>query len=582
MVIPSPTTSATEGTAPDLDSLLDLVTDWPPGKLLPLGAGPLPVEGSLRGVVTLDAGGETVLVVWLYGVLPRAPAQIADELDRLAQMGAADLAEVESQPPPDRPIAERFTDLFGVSPPVLNRSQAVILVVSREPDPAAWRRLTSELGTRLRGVYRREGTQLILLSPPEAAPRPVTSRTPMSLGTLLPWGAVLLGVGLTLVALARFFNPAPGEPAAANLVPTIKTVATGVPGSATDTQWIGQQHLVHTSNGRLLALLAVPGGMQIVSDGGDDGATWLKPSSVTAVKPQSFSVAIDAADRLHLAFTDARGVSYAVLSQSPGGWRASSILRLDTHTKTPLVDVGWDQSRQTAHVVWAKDTAAGQEPYWAAIASKRGRAVVVDSGAVASPDTTVPVLVNEAVDPSSGQVLVTYRQGTSATGWSSRTLSPFGSGAWRWEAPERLPTDASIGAAALAFDGQGIAHLVLRDSTDYRLLYFIHSERLGWSKPEIAVQALATSQVDFPALALDDSSKLVYLFFESDQFETAPEIRVAIRDPNSGWKQATSVAALPEGDYFPTALRNANGQAIALWTRGSSVASLEAARVTSP
>jgi hypothetical protein len=582
MEIPSPTRPETDGAAPDLDSLLDLVTEWTPGKLLPLGSGPLPIEGSLRGVLTLDAAGDTVLAVWLYGVLPRAPAQIADELDRLAQMSAADLTEVEAQPPPDRPIAERFTDLYGASPSVLNRSQGAILVVAREPDPAAWRRLAAELGPRLRGVYRREGTELILLSPPDAAPRPVTSRPRMSLGTFLAVGAVVLGVGLMLVALVRSFNPAPAVPTAASLVPTIKTVASGVPGSATNTQWIAQQHLVHTSDGRLLALFAVPGGMQIVSDGGDNGATWLKPSSVTAVKPASFAVAIDAADRLHLAYTDARGVAYAVLVQTPGGWRASSIVRLDTHTKTPLVDVGWDQSRQTAHVVWAKDTPAGQEPYWAAIAPKRGKAVVVDSGAVAAPGKTVPVLVNEAVDPSSGRVLVTYRQGTSDTGWSSRTLTPAGSGAWRWQAPQRLPTNASIGAAALAFDGQGTAHLILRDSTDYRLLYFIHTEKLGWSKPEIAVQALATSQVDFPALVLDSSSKLVYLFFESDQFETAPEIRVAIRDPNSGWKAATSVAALPEGDYFPTALRNANGQAIALWTRGSPVASLEAARVTSP
>jgi hypothetical protein len=104
----------------------------------------------------------------------------------------------------------------------------------------------------------------------------------------------------------------------------------------------------------------------------------------------------------------------------------------------------------------------------------------------------------------------------------------------------------------------------------------------GWSKPEIAVQAHATSQVDLPALALDDSSKLVFLFFESDQFETAPEIRVAVRDPNSGWQAPISVAALPEGSHFPTALRNTNGQAIALWTRGSASPSVEAVRVTSP
>jgi hypothetical protein len=530
----------------------------------------------------VDAGGNTLLAVSLETVSPRAPAQIADELDRLAQMNGSDLSEVETQPPPDRSIAERFTDLFGESPPILNRAQGALLVVTQEPEPAVWRRLSRELGPRLRGVYRLEGSELTLLPPPQAETRVAGIRAPVSWGTLVAVGVVVLGVGATLLALFHVFNPAATSPTAESLVPTIKTVATGVPGSATHTQWIGQQHLVHTSDGRLLALYAVPGGLQIVSDGGDNGATWLAPSSVTAVTPGSFSVAIDAADRLHIAYSDARGVSYVVLSQSASGWRASPIVRLDPHTKTPLVDVGWDQSRQVAHVVWAKDTSRGQEPYWAAIVSRRGRTSVAGSGAVAAPGKAVPVLVNDAVDPSSGEVLVTYRSGTSATGWSSRTMNPARSGTWKWSPPQRVPTVASIGAAALAFDGQGTAHLVLRDSTDYRLLYYIHSAAGGWSKPEIAVQAHATSQVDFPALALDGSSKLVYLFFETDQFETAPEIRVAIRDPNSGWKEPTSVAALPEGDYFPTALRNANGQAVTLWTRGGSVPSLEAARVTSP
>jgi hypothetical protein len=582
MVIPSPARPQAQRGPPETSSLLALLNHWTVKKLLPIGSGPIPVDGSSGGSIAVDAEGNTVLALSLETVSPRASAQIADELDRLAQMNASDLSEVETQPPPDRSIAQRFTDLFGQDPPVLNRAQGALLVVAREPEPAVWRRLSRELGPRLRGVYRLEGSELILLPPPPDETRGAGPRTPVSWGMLLAVGVVVLGVGVTLLALFRSFNPATDAPVAGSLVPTIKTVATGVPGSASHTQWIGQQHLVHTSDGRLLALYAVPGGLQIVSDGGDNGATWLTPSSVTAVKPQSFSVAIDAADRLHVAYSDARGISYVVLDQSSSGWRASPVVKLDAHTKTPLVDVAWDQSRQVAHVVWAKDTSHGQEPYWAAIDSRGGRASVTESGAVAAPGKAVPVLVNDAVDPSSGNLLVTYRQGTSGTGWSSRTLTPARPGAWKWSAPERVPTDASIGAAALAFDGQGTAHLVLRDSTDYSLLYYIHTATGGWSKPEVAVQAHATSQVDFPALALDGSSKLVYLFFETDQFETAPEIRVAIRDPNSGWKEATSVAALPEGDYFPTALRNADGQAIALWTRGGSVPSLEAARVTSP
>ena len=364
--------------------------------------------------------------------------------------------------------------------------------------------------------------------------------------------------------------------------PSIRTVATGVPGGATHTQWIGQQHLVHTSDGRLLVLFEGSNGLQIVSDGADSGATWKAPTTVTGIHPQSFAVAMDGRGQMHMAFSDGRGVAYAVLRPTRGGWRVGQLVRLDRHSRTPLVDLAWDGPRRTADVVWVKDTPKGQEPFWAAIRSEGSKPMVAGTRAIAAPGKTTPVLVNDAIDPQNGTLMVTYRDGTSQAGWASRIASPVSTGAWSWSSAQRLPTHAFIGAAALAMDSTGMAHLVLRDSSHYRLLYFTHKPRSGWSKAEVAVQAHATSQVDFPALALDDSSKLVYLFFESDQFETAPEIRVAVRDPNSGWQQSTSVAALPEGDYFPTSLRNANGQAIAVWTRASSVASIESARVTSP
>jgi hypothetical protein len=324
-----------------------------------------------------------------------------------------------------------------------------------------------------------------------------------------------------------------------------------------------------------------PSGLQIVSDGADSGATWRAPITVSAIQPQSFAVAIDGRGQLHIAFSDGGGVAYAVL-RPRGGWRVTQLVRLDRQSRTPLVDLAWDGPRRTADVVWAKDTPKGQEPFWAAIRSEGGKPTVTSTRAIAAPGKAIPVLVNEAIDTQNGTLMVSYRDGTSQAGWASRTATPLSTGAWRWSAVERLPTHAFIGAAALAMDQTGVAHLVLRDSSHYRLLYFTHGPGSSWSKGEVAVQAHATSQVDFPALALDDSSKLVYLFFESDQFETAPEIRVAVRDPNSGWQQSTSVAALPEGDYFPTSLRNANGQAIAVWTRASSVASIESARVTSP
>jgi hypothetical protein len=283
-----------------------------------------------------------------------------------------------------------------------------------------------------------------------------------------------------------------------------------------------------------------------------------------------------------MAFSDDGGVAYAVLNRAGAGWRVSQLLRLDSRSRTPVVDLAWDEPRHTADVVWVKDTANGQEPFWAAVQTTGGTAGVVGTRAIAAPGKAVPVLVNEAVDPVTGSLMVTYRDGTSEAGWRSRQATPLPTGGWRWNRTERLPTHAFIGAAALAIDQGGMAHLVLRDSSDYRLLYFTRPRRATWSKGEIAVQAHATSQVDFPALALDDSSQLVYLFFESDQFETSPEIRVAVRDPDSGWQQSTSVAALPQGNYFPTSLRNASGQAIAVWTRGGSAPSVESARVTAP
>jgi hypothetical protein len=578
MVIPSPTRSETERSAA-APSLLALLQNWAPEKLLILGSGPVPVNGATEGMLALNAAGDTVLAISIPSMGRLAATQIADELDRLAQMSGPDLHLSVAHPSPDSSIRDRFTDLFG-APPDLNRKQSVILVLGSEPDATTWRALSSELGGRVRGVYRRDAVGLTALAAPDTAvAEPIA---PWSLGTSLAAGAIVLGVGLALLAVAHLFDPSTPTAPTGVVVPAIKTVATGVPGGATHTQWIGQQHLVHTSGGRLLALFAVPGGLQIVTDGGDQGATWGPPASVTAVQPDSFAAAIDSRDRLHLAFRDADGVAYAVLQESQGEWSASDIVRLDAGAKTPLVDVAWDESRQVAHIVWAKDVGAGQEPYWAALGSSDGKPKVIDSGPVAPEGDAVPVLVDEAADAGSGKLLVTYRKGTSPSGWWSRIAVPSGKGAWRWDRPERLPTDASIGAAALAFDRGGTAHLVLRDSTDYRLLYLSRSEKSGWSKPEVAVQAHATSQVDFPALVLDNSSKLIYVFFESDQFETAPEILVAVRDPNSGWQEPTSVAALPEGDYFPTALRNASGQAIALWTRGSATASLEAVRVTAP
>ncbi|MDP9234884.1 MAG: hypothetical protein M3P01_10095 [Actinomycetota bacterium] len=561
-------------------TLLEFLSNWEPERLLVLGSGPLPIDGVSGGALAIDARGDTVLGVAADTLMPRAPVQIADELDRLAQMSGSDLRGAETPPGSSTSIEDRFAEVFGASPSKLNRRQAAILMVGSEPPPQAWKTLTAQLGPRLRGVYLMDGNEAIALALPQAEPRPATTPTPVS--TRLAAGAVALGLVLALVAIVRIVHPAATAPSVSVLAPSVRTVATGVPGGATHTQWIGQQHIVHTTEGKLLMLFEGHSGLNIVSDGANGGATWGTPVTVTSIHPQSFAAAMDGNGRLHMAFSDGHGVAYAVLSPAGAGWRVSQLLRLDSRSRTPLVDLAWDEPRHTADVVWAKDTANGQQPFWAAVRTTGGTAGVIGTRAIAPSGKAVPVLVNEAVDPVTGSLMVTYRDGTSEAGWRSRTATPLPAGGWRWNRIERLPTHAFIGAAALAIDQGGMAHLVLRDSTDYRLLYFTRPRRSTWSKGEIAVQAHATSQVDFPALALDDSSKLVYLFFESDQFETSPEIRVAVRDPDSGWQQSTSVAALPQGNYFPTSLRNANGQALAVWTRGGSVPSVESARVSAP
>jgi hypothetical protein len=512
--------------------------------------------------------------------MPRAPVQIADELDRLAQMSGSDLRGAETPSGSSTSIEDRFGEVFGAFPSKLNRRQAAILVVGSEPSPEVWQTLTAQLGPRLRGVYLMDGNEAIAVAAPHVEPRPATAPTRVS--AALPVASVALGLVVALGAIVRLVYPAAAAPSVAIVAPSVRTVATGVLGGATHTQWIGQQHIVHTTDGKLLMLFEGHSGLNIVSDGANGGATWGAPVTATSIQPQSFAAAMDGAGRLHMAFSDGHGVAYAVLTPAGAGWRVSQLVRLDLHSRTPVVDLAWDERGHTADVVWAKDTANGQEPFWAAVRTTAGTARVIGTRAIATPGRAVPVLVNDAVDPVTGRLIVTYRDGTSEAGWLSRMATPLPAGGWQWDRAERLPTHAFIGAAALAIDQAGVAHLVLRDSTDYRLLYFTRPSSSTWSKGEIAVQAHATSQVDFPALALDNSSQLVYLFFESDQFETAPEIRVAVRDPDSGWQQSTSVAALPQGSYFPTSLRNANGQAIAVWTRGGSVPSVESARVTAP
>ncbi|MDP9223553.1 MAG: hypothetical protein M3P18_06800, partial [Actinomycetota bacterium] len=167
----SPTRPPAAGAPVDPESLLRLVRDWAPERLLALGSGPIPVHGATAGALALDGSGDTVLVLALGTVTSGTAAEIGDELDRLAQMAPRDLRRAEPQPPPEDPIQDRHFNLFGSREP-FNRRQHAILLVEEEPTPEAWGTLSAELGARLRGVFRSDHSGVTSLPPPEAVRPP--------------------------------------------------------------------------------------------------------------------------------------------------------------------------------------------------------------------------------------------------------------------------------------------------------------------------------------------------------------------------------------------------------------------------
>ncbi|MDP9069390.1 MAG: hypothetical protein M3N53_13745 [Actinomycetota bacterium] len=579
-------TPATSPVKPDPERTLDAVAAGETvlgERLLVVGRGPAGVPGAMGALVAVAEHGELVLVLPMPRVGPEAAATIADRLDELAAVGDSDLQAVSGRPLPRGEVMRRHSEFFEGAEPLeaLNREQRVFLLVRDPPSVEAWKALYIELGNMLAGVWELRDGRATPVQPPGEILRKKKSREGAS-----PWatafGAVVVLAGVALGALAFTRGAAEDTPRAVPdpiVEPPIRDVAFDVPADATHSQWIGQQRLLRTSDGKLVALYPGEEGLQVVLDQRNQGRSWRSPILFPQITPTSLSAAIDPENNLHVAFSDGSSISYARLEATGRGWKAPLVLTLDDASDSPVVDI--DFADGLVHVVWAADSPEGQLPRWGVITAIAGDPQIVEIGELTEAGDEIPVLVNVAVGPNR-TIHATYRRGDSPLGWFARRGTVLDTGQVAWSPEDRLSSGEGFGAAALAVDRAGVAHLVLRDSTSFQLLYFRRSEQGGWSSPQTAVDATATVEIDFPVLSLDASSRLVYLFFQTSEFNPANEVALAVRDPATGWEGPYRIAPTSEGALYPTAIGVANGQPIALWTKGGATPAIQAARIIAP
>jgi hypothetical protein len=582
-------TSTASGTSPDgLDEAIDAIargeTEQIGLELLVFGSGPLPVSGARKGCLGLDEAGDTVLAIALESPSKRTAEQIADELDKLDQLSLEELGKLQAGP--RRPLRELHEERFGIdldpdTAPELNKAQKAIVITDRPPRSEVWESLLIELGGRLGGVFVADEKGLSPLHPPAELRRKPGSPGAWPTANWIGLAAVLLGVGLALLGLIRL-TAGPAEPSEQSVESPIRDVAVGTSSDATHAQWIGQRRLVRTSNGRLIVFFSSPQGVNLVTDQSNSGRSWRSPIHIADIPATSFSVDIDNRDRVHLAFSDGEAISYARLEETREGWINTEVLELD-EASSPVVDVTWDQQSGLASVVWAREVASGEVPQWAAIATGGRRPSITQTKALARRGGETPVLANVAGGARS-PLLATYRRGDRPTGWfSSAAEWDEDANTYKWHPEETVPTDEAIGAASVVIDSRRTAHLILRDSSSFELAYYTRTQRGGWSSGETVVDANSIEEIDFPVLTVDQTSRLVYVFLQTT--DDVPQIRVAIRDPASGWEgpySVTSSASFPEGAGYPTSIDRANGLPIVLWTRGGSSSTIQAARVAAP
>lgn len=545
-------------------------------RLLVLGSGPIAVQGAGGAILALDSRGAGVLVA-AFSSLPRgASAELSDELDRLAQLGKDKLRRAATHIPNDREIAGMHSEFFNLpndSRPSLNGDQRVIVVLDNKPGIDTWKDLKADLGPSLSGVFAVEDGRLAAQPFPEQLSRRVRS---WSFWRWVAAAAVVSGVAGFWLAVTLDSEDPPTASGALVSAPSV--VAGQVSPDATHTQWIGQRRVGRTSNGSLVAAYATAEGLQIVRDQANQGKTWQAPQTIGAVQPLSFAMGIDAASRIHVAFKDAQGIGYLNLQEGPTGLIPSTVLRLDAATTSPVVDIAVDSSTSVAHVVWVKgDT--DQQPVWAAVSAPSNQEpMLLRSEALAEPGNVLTVLTNVGVGPNS-QLIATFRRGDSLEGWFARYLDGVDPSLLSWSPEERLPTaDALYGAATVAVDSAGNAHLVLRDNTTYGLTYLKRSQG-SWGPSETIVDVETTEEIDFPSVSPDSSSEIVYVAFQDSRTTGKGQIKVATRDPAAGWSAPLAVASA-DALLYPTTVSPALGNSVLLAT-AQATPQIHAFRVTS-
>ena len=547
-------------------------------RLLPLGSGPVPVAGARTGLLALAADGSTVLVVVLGSADRDTALDIADHLDRLSRYSDRELTSLQTGPEASDDLAERHEAYFGAPARALNRRQRAIVIVDDPPPIDVWKAFVVELGPQLSDVYRSEGGVPTRLEvPTELATARVGWFSPSVIALIV---VALLCSTVVVVALAGKDS----APSSAITSSAIRIVTFDTQGGATNSQWIGQQHLVRTSRGALTVVYPSGGDLQIVSDQVNQGRSWTAPTTARGVDAASISAAVDATDRLHVAFSDGSGIFYTFLERDDKNWRHGPIVELDGNTSSPVVDIAWDEELQVSHVVWARDAGGDHEPRWASVAFNEGKPKISGSTALAPAGDDSTVLVNVAVDPGLGAI-ATYRKADPVNGWYSRSAVAKGEDGFVWEKEEDVPTGQFIGAADVAMDGTGTAHLILRDSSEFQLLYSKKPRGKSWTDPELAVDAEAIEQVDFPSLSVDLSAELVYVFFQSNQFVEQNEIRGTVRDPASGWAPAFPLASaeqMPNGAAFPSTMGTTLGAPLVIWTTTIGSPAVQIANVVAP
>jgi hypothetical protein len=575
-----------------------------------IGSGAVPIPGASGGTLALDKEGRANLIVSVTEWLAETPAAIAQQLDRLANLSPDDLAKLgDSDAVADsRKLVASYTAYFSgwqeATKRSLNGAQMVVVVGSEAPPVSIWRSLHRELGSSLKGVYRSQGGSLELVEAPAEAsddPPEVSStaeRVAAMRSTTAGWPPLAwVGLGAAIVVLAllvySFTNgsrPAAtseqtlsGLPASGlsgtgqSGLPPLLNVAAGAPqkvaspvaSTATDSQWIAQKRAALLPNGRLVLAYSQAGGLMLTQSAPGGSGPWSKPQPA-GIRAVSFSMVADGAGRLHLIYSNGAKVSYALLVPKGRGWKRQDGITLDGASKSPVVDISWDQRSQSAELFWAKATSSGEEPYWAAIETRGKKIHRVTSAKLSSPGTLINVLGAISTNAKS-QIVATYRSGATESGWRARFGTVARSGAVRWQAEGAVPTKALVGACSVILDRSGAAHLILRDSTSFALLYFTGTAK-GWSQAETAVDAASTSQVDFPYLSLDPKTGDVYVFFQD-----TTSIAMALRDPKGTWRgpYAISPTSSTQQQIYPTSLGVAPSQPVVFWTQPGIKASVQ-------